>query len=154
LRAREYASLRLDEQLTELETARLQAHLLRCSDCRASAASMTAATEALRAAPLEPVSLRFELPRRRVGLYALRAASVAAAASVALISFQFQTGGSRSAASPIRVDRALLGLKEQQLAALDAAPARTISPGIAAAERTTVGTPVEPEPHLRRFPPR
>ena len=156
LRARECASLRLDEQLSELESARLEAHLVRCDDCRALVGGMTAAADALRAAPLEPAPFRFELPRRGVAPYALRAASIAAVAAVTLIalvsSFQLQAGGDRSAA-PARVDRALLGLKDQQLDALSVS-SWTISPGLAAAERMTLDPPARQAAPVRRNPPK
>ena len=63
-RARFWASLRLDGELSELEGALLDAHLARCAECRALADGFGASTTALRSAPLErlaPVAL--DLPR-------------------------------------------------------------------------------------------
>ena len=51
-RARFWASLRIDGELSELEGALLDAHLGRCAACREVVAGVTGATEGLRAAPL------------------------------------------------------------------------------------------------------
>jgi predicted anti-sigma-YlaC factor YlaD len=81
-RAREWASLRLDCELSQLEGALLDAHLDRCGDCRAVAAESSAITNALRSAPLEPLRRPLAIPRRHA---ALRAARVTAAAAVMLV---------------------------------------------------------------------
>ncbi|MEA2425156.1 MAG: hypothetical protein QOH13_1566 [Thermoleophilaceae bacterium] len=63
-RARLWASLRLDGELSELEGALLDAHVARCAGCRAVVEGFGASTTALRSAPLErlaPVAL--DLPR-------------------------------------------------------------------------------------------
>jgi predicted anti-sigma-YlaC factor YlaD len=52
-RARFWASLRVDGELSELEGALLDAHLGRCADCRTYAEGVAGATAALRSAPLE-----------------------------------------------------------------------------------------------------
>jgi predicted anti-sigma-YlaC factor YlaD len=52
-RARFWASLRVDGELSELEGALLDAHLGRCADCRTYAADVAGTTAALRGAPLE-----------------------------------------------------------------------------------------------------
>ncbi len=81
-RAREWASLRLDGELSELEGALLEAHLRRCAECRAFAADVTEMTAALRAAELEPLTAPVVLPRRtRVPV---RAFQVSAAAALVL----------------------------------------------------------------------
>jgi predicted anti-sigma-YlaC factor YlaD len=83
MRAREAASERLDGELSEIETARLDAHLRGCAPCREFAGHAEAVTAELRAAPLErPAALTFEPRRRRVGT--LRISSAAAAAVVLL----------------------------------------------------------------------
>ena len=51
-RARFWASLRIDGELSELEGALLDAHLNRCASCREVVSGFTSATEGLRAAPL------------------------------------------------------------------------------------------------------
>lgn len=68
-RARFWASLRIDGELSELEGALLDAHLARCADCRAVADGFGGLTTALRAAPLErvaPVALAVPRPSRRL----------------------------------------------------------------------------------------
>ena len=51
-RARFWASLRIDDELSELEGALLEAHLANCADCAAFTAGTQASTAALRAVPL------------------------------------------------------------------------------------------------------
>jgi predicted anti-sigma-YlaC factor YlaD len=78
-RAREYASLRLDGELSDFERALLDSHLDRCSSCRAFADDLVAVTGRLRAAPLEQPSIVVTLPRRR--FVAMRNVQVSAAAA-------------------------------------------------------------------------
>ena len=74
---RELISLRLDDELSELEQARLDSHLRVCPDCRAYEADLMGATRMLRAAALEPVERPFVLPqRRRVPLRSHQAAQL------------------------------------------------------------------------------
>lgn len=51
-RARTWASLRLDGELSELEGALLEAHLSRCVDCSAAVDAVDEATAVVRTAPL------------------------------------------------------------------------------------------------------
>ena len=77
--AREAASARLDGEISELDAARLDAHLLACPACRAYAGAIAGIAAELRAAPLERPSLEVGItPRRRMPV-------VAAAAAVALV---------------------------------------------------------------------
>jgi anti-sigma factor RsiW len=63
-RARLWASLRLDGELSELEGALLDAHLARCAGCRVVADGFVASTTALRSAPPErPAPVALDLPR-------------------------------------------------------------------------------------------
>lgn len=63
-RARFWASLRFDGELSELEGALLDAHLERCAACQAVVQGFGASTIALRSAPLEqPVPVALALPR-------------------------------------------------------------------------------------------
>jgi anti-sigma factor RsiW len=66
-RAREWASLRLDCELSELESALLDAHLDRCAECREFADEVDVATQTLRSAQLEPLTAPVVLPTRGVG---------------------------------------------------------------------------------------
>ncbi|HZR94285.1 MAG TPA: zf-HC2 domain-containing protein [Gaiellaceae bacterium] len=79
--AREAVSARLDDELSELDAARLDAHLRDCAACRAFAAEASAFTNVVRATPLEPVSARAFVPRRRQ----FRGAAATAAAAAALV---------------------------------------------------------------------
>lgn len=67
-RARFWASLRLDGELSELESALLDAHLARCAECASVTQAFGAVTGDLRARPLEhaaPVTItRASKPRR------------------------------------------------------------------------------------------
>jgi predicted anti-sigma-YlaC factor YlaD len=78
--ARESASARLDDELSELENARLDAHLRGCAECLAYAEEIGAIAVRLRAAALERPAERIVLPRRRVFSGARLQAAVAAAA--------------------------------------------------------------------------
>jgi predicted anti-sigma-YlaC factor YlaD len=78
-RAREYASLRLDGELSDFERALLDSHLDRCPSCRAFADDLVDLTGRLRNAPLEQPSIAVALPRRR--FVALRGIQVGAAAA-------------------------------------------------------------------------
>lgn len=79
-RARFWASLRLDGELSELEGALLDAHLARCAGCRTAVDGFGASTTALRSAPLErlaPVAVELpRTPRRLVAMVAVAAVVV------------------------------------------------------------------------------
>jgi anti-sigma factor RsiW len=63
-RARFWASLRVDGELSELEGALLDAHLARCDACRTTADRFDAAAALLRAAPHEPAApVVVDIPR-------------------------------------------------------------------------------------------
>jgi predicted anti-sigma-YlaC factor YlaD len=82
-RAREWVSLDLDGELSELEHALLRAHLDRCAACAAFAHDVRALTGELRAAPAETPAVPVTLPRRRSG--AVRVLQVGAAAAAIAI---------------------------------------------------------------------
>jgi hypothetical protein len=80
-RAQFWASLRLDGELSELEGALLDAHLVRCAACRAVARDYGVFTDDLRARPLErvaPVTVRRPRSPRRAFAGVAIAAVVAA----------------------------------------------------------------------------
>ena len=84
-RARTYASLQLDGELSQLEEAMLGAHLSRCEGCRGYAAEIAAVAGELRSASLERLERPISLPpRRRVSFGTLQAAAVAAVALAAV----------------------------------------------------------------------
>src|SRR5919201_1693993 len=82
-RARELASLELDEDLSQLEQARLGVHVRRCATCREFRQSIRAITETLRSAPLEEMERHVMLPYRR--RMTLRAVHVGVAAMVVAV---------------------------------------------------------------------
>jgi predicted anti-sigma-YlaC factor YlaD len=103
-RARSWASLRADEELSELESALLDAHLGRCATCRIFAAGAEAVAAALRSAPVSrpaPLVVRATRSPRT----ALRALQVAAAAlvvvSAGVVAAVSGPSGSTSAAKPV-----------------------------------------------------
>src|SRR5215467_4574714 len=79
-RAREWVSLRLDDEISELEDALLEAHLRRCGACREFESSVRGAVLALRARPLERMDQPIVVTGRRRAL--LRPAAVARVAAV------------------------------------------------------------------------
>jgi hypothetical protein len=88
-RARQWASLRIDGELSELEGALLDKHLDGCASCSTFAAGLTRTTEAVRAVPLEQPDIvypRFERPVIRLPV-GRRVAIVAVAAAAALGAF-------------------------------------------------------------------
>src|SRR5918994_1423970 len=84
-RAREYASLRLDGELSDFESALLDSHIERCPTCRAFAEDLVGVTERLRTAPLERPLIVLTLPQRRFAALRTMQASAAAAAVVSVV---------------------------------------------------------------------
>lgn len=86
-RARAWAALAPDGELSELEQKLLGSHLDRCGACRSFAAEVTAIAAELRESPLEPLPRPVSILvwRRRAAYARLRATG--AAAAVALMAF-------------------------------------------------------------------
>ena len=92
--ARQWASQRVDTQLSEFEAARLERHLARCAPCAAFAAQLELVVGALRTAPIarlsEPVFFPVaRRPRRHFVQLAALGATVAvvfAAVAISLVS--------------------------------------------------------------------
>ncbi len=82
-RAREWASLRLDGELSQLEQALLDAHLVRCAECRAYATESEALTLTLRMVDPEQPTAPIVLPRRASGALRNFQTGVAAAMVIA-----------------------------------------------------------------------
>ena len=98
--ARSLVSLRLDDELSELEHVLLETHLSGCAACAAFAADTEEVVEALRRAPLEALErpLALPAPRRRAYLRGLQTAAAGAVAAAAFIAgvvgvTPFVTGG-------------------------------------------------------------
>lgn len=92
-RIREQVSLRLDDELSQLELRMVAAHLERCAECHAFEASVREFTEELRAAPLQSPRLPIAVRRahRRVSLSTAQI-SVAATLAVAVLGVLSQVG--------------------------------------------------------------
>jgi anti-sigma factor RsiW len=111
-RARGWSSLRVDGELSELESELLEAHLGRCHACRAFARDAAAVAAALSAACLErPAPLAVVLPRRTQPRRVVRAAAagcfVVIAAIVTGIAGSSAPDSSAAAAKPVAMVSAL-----------------------------------------------
>lgn len=85
-RARNWLSLRLDSELSQLERALLDSHLERCPGCAEAAGRLEAVTVAIRSAPTErPPAMAVPRLRTRGSLRAFYAAAGAALASTAAL---------------------------------------------------------------------
>jgi anti-sigma factor RsiW len=90
-RAREWISLRVDGELSELERLLLRRHLGRCPECREFAENVRAATALVRATPVErpsrslgPVAAPVRAPRRYRLVAAAGLAALAAGVGVGI----------------------------------------------------------------------
>ena len=84
-RSREWISLRLDGELSELAEKMLESHLARCAGCRAFESDAAIATRLVRTSPLERLEQPIVLPRgRRLALVRPAGAVAATVAAVAL----------------------------------------------------------------------
>jgi anti-sigma factor RsiW len=94
-RAREWLSLQLDGELSELERTLVRAHLKRCDECRLFGADLDASTAVLRAVPLELLSHPVVVPHtRRIPLRAFRVAAPLAAGIAAAFVLGLSVAGS------------------------------------------------------------
>lgn len=80
---RELYSASLDDELAELDAARLETHLRVCGSCRAYAAAAQTAARFVRQAPLEEPSFPIVVPGRRLAV--ARKLQVAAAAAAVCV---------------------------------------------------------------------
>lgn len=84
-RVRSQISLRLDGELSQLESRMVAAHLGRCPECSAFEAGAVLVTEHLRSAPLEPLSQPVVV--RRPARTWIARAQLGVAAALALVFF-------------------------------------------------------------------
>jgi predicted anti-sigma-YlaC factor YlaD len=104
-RARFWASLRVDGELSELEGALLDAHLGRCADCRSYADGVAGTTAALRSAPLEratPIVVAAPARPGRIVAGLVAATLVVLAAVVGGLIRENVTGGAASTVGATR----------------------------------------------------
>ena len=135
-RIREQVSLRLDDELSQLELRMVAAHLERCADCQAFEESVREFTEELRTAPLQSPRLPIVVRRtRRVSLSTAQL-SAAAALAVAVLGALSQVGvpGSQDPAVGGRLTTTTNLFKtswqpEREIAQLDADLPGTNRPG-------------------------
>jgi predicted anti-sigma-YlaC factor YlaD len=80
---RQLCSAALDGELSELDAARVDAHLGACPSCRAYVSTATAASRLVRETPLEEPAFRVVIPARRLAV-ARKLQMAAAAAAVAV----------------------------------------------------------------------
>jgi predicted anti-sigma-YlaC factor YlaD len=84
-RSREWISLRLDGELSELAEKMLESHLARCAGCRAFESDAAIATRLVRTTPLARPEQPIALPRgRRLALVRPASAVAATVAAIAL----------------------------------------------------------------------
>ena len=114
-RARQWASIELDGELSTFERVLLRAHLAHCPPCRAFRERTSGLTHALRTAPLEHLEQPIQIGgmRRRLRL---RLAPAAAAMAVAFVGL-----GSILATSAVRSSS--VGTGNVRAAAINTAPA-------------------------------
>jgi ferric-dicitrate binding protein FerR (iron transport regulator) len=100
-RARMWASLQLDGELSELERALLDAHLARCEACAVFVREVEGATQQLRTAELERLPHPIALPSRRRSLRPVHVSAAAALLAMAIglgaLASSFGSAGSRVA---------------------------------------------------------
>lgn len=103
--ARQAVSLKLDGELSQLQSVLLAVHVRRCADCRVFEAELASLAGALRAAPLEPLEHPIVLPRRRslVSRASLLTSAAAAAAVLAAVGLSGAVESIRPAGSQPRL---------------------------------------------------
>jgi anti-sigma factor RsiW len=103
-RMRELFSASLDGELSELDEARLNAHLAACAGCHAYAETTVAASRLLRERPLEEMTVPIVVPGRRLAVARKLQVAAAAAAVAATVGLSAAVGtiGRPSASHPAR----------------------------------------------------
>ena len=105
-RARSWAALVPDGELSELEGTLLRAHLARCGPCSRFAGDVAGITDALRAAPFERLSQPLAIPMwRRRALARLRGVGAAAAVAVMALGIASRAPVASSDRTPVQPAR-------------------------------------------------
>jgi len=86
-RSREWISLRLDGELSELAEKMLESHLVRCAACRTFESDVEVMSRLVRTAPLEHPEQPIALPRGRRRAYARPVGAVAASVAAVALGF-------------------------------------------------------------------
>ena len=89
---RELFSAALDGELSELDQARLDAHLAACAGCLAYAETTAGASTLLRQTPLEELTLPIVVPGRRLAVARKLQVAAAAAAVAATVGLSAAVG--------------------------------------------------------------
>ncbi len=124
MRARESASAQLDDELTQLEAAWLDAHLRECGECLAWTREAALVAARLRDAELELPEAPVRVPGRGARRQVVRVAGAAVAAAAVLggtaVSLQHSFAARTRANAGARVDLAALNrdTREQHVLAL------------------------------------
>jgi predicted anti-sigma-YlaC factor YlaD len=106
-RVRAQVSLRLDGELSQLESRMVDAHLARCGECREFEADASRFTDALRSAPLEVSARPVTIRRLRRGAVSRAQVSMVAAVAVAVLGALTQLGdrnANREFTQPVRFE--------------------------------------------------
>jgi predicted anti-sigma-YlaC factor YlaD len=125
---RGHISAALDGELSEVDSARLEAHLGFCPECGAYSAGAGTTARLLRATPLEELGFPIALPNRRLAMARRLQVAVAAAALVATVGLSTVLGtvgtgvSTRVAASGAQAGK--LRSTEDELKLLSASTAR------------------------------
>jgi predicted anti-sigma-YlaC factor YlaD len=102
---RGHISAGLDGELSEVEQARVEAHVDSCAVCRTFAGDARRTASLLRAAPLEDLDFAIVLPSRRLALARRISVAAAAAALAAAVGLGALVGGLGSGNSGLRAAR-------------------------------------------------
>jgi predicted anti-sigma-YlaC factor YlaD len=123
-RSREWISLRLDGELSELAEKMLESHLTRCARCRTFESEVGVASRLVRTAPLERPEHPIALPRGRRRAYVRPVSAVAATVAAVALGFAafLNLPSSGTLAAPIirsaNADNSDLSLQRAMRAAL------------------------------------
>ena len=124
-RSREWISLRLDGELSELAEKMLESHLARCAACQAFESDVDVTSRLVRTAPLEHPEHPIALPHGRRRAFMRPVGAVAATAAAVALGFtaflNLPSSGTLAAAPNIRItdaDNSDLQLQRGMRAAL------------------------------------